>query len=160
MHVVPSREHWRWENSLEPVLLGLNPSLGTQTSSPVASVLCFPELRFPMQIVLNPKVKKVLIAILILVLVEIVFLVLRPALLTESAVSANQQVPDSLAAVDAVIAFYTLDSAESSELWAARVCAYATEQGCAIFRTYFAPTISHFSKYYSHLGGLINHSRA
>jgi hypothetical protein len=94
-----------------------------------------------MQIVLNPKVKKVLIAILILVLVAIVFLVLRPALLAEPAVSANQQTPDALAAVDAVTAFYTLDSAESSELWAARVCAYASEQGCAIVRTYFAPTI-------------------
>lgn len=94
-----------------------------------------------MQIQIHQKAKKVLIAILILTLIAIVFLALRPALFPRHETLATTPVQDAQAAVNAVTAFYTLDYTESPDVWAARVCAYATEEGCAIVRSYFAPAM-------------------
>lgn len=94
-----------------------------------------------MQIQIHQKAKKVLVIILILSLIGIVFLALRPALFPRHETLETTPAPDAQAAVDAVTAFYTLDYTESPDVWAARVCAYATEDGCAIVRSYFAPAM-------------------
>lgn len=94
-----------------------------------------------MQIKIHQKAKKVLIVILVLTLTAIVFLALRPDLFPKDQVVETAPATDSQAAVDAVTAFYTLDYAESPESWAARVCIHATEKGCAIVRSYFAPAM-------------------
>jgi hypothetical protein len=94
-----------------------------------------------MQIKIHQKAKKVLIVILVLTLTAIVVLALRPAQFPKDQVVETAPATDSQAAVDAVTAFYTLDYTESQDLWAARVCAHATEEGCTIVRSFFAPAM-------------------
>jgi len=94
-----------------------------------------------MKIFFYPEARKFLIAILVTGLLAIIFLSLRSAILTHPSVSETGMAPDAQAAVNAVIAFYTLDYTASPELWISNVCAYATDQGCNAIRLFFAPTI-------------------
>lgn len=94
-----------------------------------------------MNIVIHPKVKKAMIVILIISMIAIVSLTLHPFLFPKPEVTDPTQAADAKAAVDAVMAFYTLDSSKSPELWANRVCAHTSEDGCRIVRSYFAPTM-------------------
>ena len=96
-----------------------------------------------MHIKIHQKAKKVMVVILVLSMIAIVFLALRPALFPTHQILDTAPAADAQAAVDAVKAFYTLDYTESSDVWAARVCAHATEEGCAIVRSYFAPAMQH-----------------
>jgi hypothetical protein len=94
-----------------------------------------------MQIVFHPKVRKTLIAMLIIALLTIAFLSLRPWLFPRPQKSEMAIAPDTWAAMDAVTAFYTLDYTASPELWISRMCALATEKGCNVIRSFYAPTV-------------------
>jgi hypothetical protein len=94
-----------------------------------------------MKIIFHPQTRKILIAILITALLAIIFLSLRSAIFTHPSVSETGMAPDAQAAADAITAFYTLDYTSSPELWISNVCAYATDKGCNVIRSFFATTI-------------------
>jgi hypothetical protein len=90
-----------------------------------------------MQIVLHPKARKALIAIMIIALLTITLLALHPWLFPRPEKSELAIAPDAQAAVDAVTAFYTLDYTASPELWTSNVCALATDKGCIAIRSFY-----------------------
>jgi hypothetical protein len=94
-----------------------------------------------MQIVISPKVRKILTIILVGVLLLVGFLAIFPARTSTPPTSHLGTSSDAQAAANALIAFYTLDSTEDIEAWTARVCAASTEAGCRAVRDYFAPEI-------------------
>ena len=94
-----------------------------------------------MKIIIHPKARKALIAILIISLLITVFLYLRPWLFPQTEKSESALTPDAQAAMDAVTAFYTLDYTTAPELWISNICMLATEKGCDAIRFFYAPTV-------------------
>ena len=92
-------------------------------------------------IVFHPKARKVLIAVLIFAVIAIVLLSLPSVIFPIPEVPVTGLAPDAQAAVDAVTAFYTVDYTSSPELWISNVCAFSTDQGCSVIRSFFAPII-------------------
>jgi hypothetical protein len=93
------------------------------------------------QIVISPKVRTIILITLAAVLLIIGILALRPLFMPQPEITATGLPADAQAAVNAATAFYTLDYTESSDLWATRLCAYATEAGCRAIQDYFAPAV-------------------
>ena len=94
-----------------------------------------------MKIIIHPKAKKALIAIMIIAVLTIAFFVLRHWFFTQPEKSETAIAPDAQAAVDAVTAFYTLDYTASPELWVSNMCTLTTDKGCNAIRSFYAPTV-------------------
>ena len=94
-----------------------------------------------MQIVISPKVRKILIVLAAIALLVAGFFAIRPAFMSQPAAASTGPSTDSQAAVNAVTAFYTLDYSQGIELWEARVCATATEAGCRAIQNFYAPAV-------------------
>ncbi|HEX7542162.1 MAG TPA: hypothetical protein VF352_08530 [Anaerolineales bacterium] len=56
---------------------------------------------------------------------------------------------DAQAAIAGVSAFYTIDFTEGAELWADRVCATTTNEGCIFARGYYAAAVHSTAEKYS-----------
>jgi hypothetical protein len=97
--------------------------------------------RSTVQIVILPKVRTIILIALAAVLLIIGILALRPLFMPQPEITATGLPADAQAAVNAVTAFCTFDYTESSDLWATRVCAYASEAGCRAIQDYFAPAV-------------------
>jgi hypothetical protein len=93
------------------------------------------------QIVISPKVRTIILIALAAVLLIIGILALRPLFIPRPEKTVTGLPADAQTAVNAATAFYTLDYIESNDLWAARLCAYATEAGCRAIQDYFAPAV-------------------
>jgi hypothetical protein len=94
------------------------------------------------QIVISPKVRKVILITLAAALLIIGLLALRPWFIPQLEEATATGLPaDAQAAVNAAKAFYTLDYSEDIDLWATRLCAYSTDAGCRAVQDYFAPAV-------------------
>jgi len=93
------------------------------------------------QIVISPKVRKIILVTLVVALFIISILAIRPLIIPQTEEIATGLPADAQAAVNAATAFYTLDYTESGDLWATRLCAYATDAGCRAIQDFFAPAV-------------------
>lgn len=94
-----------------------------------------------MNIVIDPKVKKILIATMAVALMVIGMVSLRPLFVPHPQTRTTSISPDAQAAVNAVTAFYTLDDTENPDAWVMRVCAFTTEAGCRAIGNFYAPVV-------------------
>ena len=94
-----------------------------------------------MQIVIHPKVKKILIILGVLAVLGIGFLAVRPLFANRPGTPAAGIQPDAQAAMDAATAFYTLDYSMPPALWESKVCMLTTEAGCQAIRNFYAPAV-------------------
>ena len=94
-----------------------------------------------MQIVISPKVRKILIVLAAIALLVAGFFAIRPAFMLRPAAASTGPSSDAQAAVNAVTAFYTLDYTEDIGLWSTRVCATATEAGCRAIQNFYAASV-------------------
>jgi len=94
------------------------------------------------EIVISPKIRKILLITLAAALLIIGLLAFRSLFIPRpEEVTATGLPADAHTAVNAAKAFYTLDYSEDIDLWATRLCAYATEAGCRAIQDYFAPSV-------------------
>ena len=94
-----------------------------------------------MKIIIHPKARTALIALLSMALLSLILLTLRPWLFSRPEKSETGITRDAQAAVDAVTAFYTLDYTAPPELWISNLCVLTTEAGCAAIRSFYAPAV-------------------
>ena len=94
-----------------------------------------------MQVFIPPKIRKLLIIVLIVLLVGIGASILWPRLFPPHESASILTPGDAEAASNAAKAFYTLDDSEGIDGWIARVCATATEKGCVAIRNFYAPAV-------------------
>jgi len=100
-----------------------------------------PQREVTVQINIHPKAKRILIILTVFAIIGIGWLAILPQLFPAPVEQQEEIAADTDTVISAISAFYTLDYTESSELWAARVCTYATEAGCQAIRNFHAPIV-------------------
>jgi hypothetical protein len=92
-------------------------------------------------IVIDPKTRKILITIMVIALLIIGVVSLRSLFVPHSQTRTTSISLDAQAAVNAVTAFYTLDDTESPDAWVMRVCTFTTDAGCRATGNFYAPVV-------------------